>query len=150
VAAFRLDPRRDADLIRRLGLGGEKKKGRDRYGAHKTADGFDSGWERTCWLELRSLAGGGLVRSFTRQPVCHLMVDGEEIGDYTGDFAVELEPEGEKVVLDAKSPETARARDFRRTIRHVRAQYGVEVIPVVMGRDTVLSALQRHLARGKK
>jgi hypothetical protein len=88
------------------------------------------------------------VMRFTLQPVLPLTVDGDDVGVYTGDFAVEL-ANGDTVVLDAKSPQTAKARDFRRTIRHVRAQYGVEILPVIQGRDTVLSILQQHLARGK-
>jgi hypothetical protein len=145
--AVRLDPRRDAELIKKLGLAVGLKT-RSKFGNVKTADGFASGWERTCWLELRSLIGKGVVMRFTLQPVLPLTVDGDDVGVYTGDFAVEL-ANGDTVVLDAKSPQTAKARDFRRTIRHVRAQYGVEILPVIQGRDTVLSILQQHLARGK-
>ena len=100
---------------------------RSKYGAQRTVrDGvtFASKWEAECYqtLRLRQMAG----EEFTLElhPSWPLVVNGERIGRYTGDFLLTY-PSGEIVVIDAKGGPTSRDYVLRRKL--LRALYGIEV-----------------------
>lgn len=86
---------------------------------------FDSEGERDRYLQLRLLETAGVIRGLVVHPAFPLIVDGERIGTYKADFRY-LE-QGAEVVEDWKSEATAKLRPFMRNIKHVAAQYGVEI-----------------------
>ncbi len=91
-----------------------------------TIDGitFDSKREAAFYAELKLRERAGEVCGVELQPRFPLMVGSEVIGSYRADFAFWDNRENRKRVVDVKGVEP---RGFRRTLKHVRAQYGVEV-----------------------
>jgi len=91
-----------------------------------TLDGitFDSKREAAFYAELKLRERAGEVCDVELQPRFPLMVGSEVIGSYRADFAFWDNRENRKRVVDVKGVEP---RGFRRTLKHVRAQYGVEV-----------------------
>lgn len=73
-----------------------------------TVDGitFDSKKEAGRYSELRLLEIGNLIRDLECQPKIPLMVNGEKIGNYIGDFRYYDNQAGEWVIEDVKSTAT--------------------------------------------
>lgn len=92
--------------------------------AARTIDGilFDSLKEAKRWVVLRQLERMGEIHELTRQPKFPLAVEGVHLGHYKADFTYRRD--GQYVVEDAKGVQTAL---FKWKIKHVRAQYGIEV-----------------------
>lgn len=140
---MRLDPKRDAELLRKLGLGNlaGKPKGKSLYRTrgHVDADGFRwaSNWEYECWLEIRSLMAEGEVLTCERQRELPLEVGGERIAKYTVDFVLTLRGLEGEWLLDAKSRATLKHRSWARIHKHVRAQYRKKVYTVLQGETNV-------------
>jgi len=103
-----------------------QKKG-NKFGAVKTVlDGitFDSKREAAFYAELKLRERAGEVCDVELQPRFPLMVGSEVIGSYRADFAYWDNRENCKRVVDVKGVEP---RGFRRTLKHVKAQYGFDV-----------------------
>jgi hypothetical protein len=91
-----------------------------------TLDGitFDSKREAAYYAELKLRERAGEVSEVELQPRFPLMVGSEVIGSYRADFKFWDNRENKQRVVDIKGVEP---KGFRRTLKHVRAQYGVEV-----------------------
>jgi hypothetical protein len=101
-----------------------------KYGAVATVvDGirFPSKREANRWTELRLLELAGEIHSLERQPRLSLDVNGTQIGQYVADFKYRDSATARWVYEDAKGVLT---RDCKWKLKHVRAQYGIEVVLV--------------------
>lgn len=81
---------------------------RNKFNNKKTLlDGylFDSKKEAKRYFELKALQAAGEVWKLEMQPRIPLIVNGQKIGTYIGDFRYEL-PDGTVVIEDVKSPAT--------------------------------------------
>jgi Protein of unknown function (DUF1064) len=86
---------------------------RQKYGNHRTSDGFDSKHERSEYLKLMALEAGGVISSVERQVVYTLIPsqrgdDGKVVERqcaYKADFRVTY-PDGRVEVMDAKGVKT--------------------------------------------
>ena len=85
---------------------------------------FDSKREAAYYAELKLRERAGEVSEVELQPRFPLMVGSEVIGYYRADFKFWDNRENKQRVVDIKGVEP---KGFRRTLKHVRAQYGVEV-----------------------
>jgi ferredoxin-fold anticodon binding domain-containing protein len=92
---------------------------------------FDSKKEFERYRYLLLLEKSGDISNLRfRKADCRrdLIVNGVVIGTYTPDFIYGYN--GEEIWEDVKSTATARTKDFRRTCKHVKAQYGITVLVV--------------------
>ncbi len=94
---------------------------------------FDSIRECERYKLLRECERIGTIRALVVHPVFPLIVAGVVIGRYTADFRY-IDDTGLKtgggnreVVEDVKSPPTAKKESFRRTVKIIKAQYGIDV-----------------------
>ncbi len=85
---------------------------------------FDSKREAAYYAELKLRERAGEICDVELQPVFPLNVEHEVIGTYRADFRFWDNRENRRRVVDVKGVEP---RGFRRTLKHVRAQYGIEV-----------------------
>ena len=108
---------------------------RSKYGNQETEiDGymFDSKAEASRYFELKQMLLGGLIANLELQPKFDLTVQGVKIGTYSADFRYRDLEKGVQVVEDVKSEATAKKELFRWKKKHVKAQYGIEIIEVRM------------------
>ena len=117
---------------RKVRLHTERPK-RNKYGVSKkedrTLDGivFASKREMKRYKTLKALLDAGAIRDLELQPTFDLLVNGVKIGRYSADFRYTVVESGEQRTEDVKG---MRTREFRRTKKHIRAQYGVEILEV--------------------
>ena len=105
---------------------GLAKRG-NKFGARKTVvDGitFDSKREAAYYSELKQREAAGEAANVELQPRFPLKVENEIIGVYRADFAFWDSIQKRRRVVDVKGVLT---RDTKRSIKHVKAQYGIEV-----------------------
>ena len=93
---------------------------------------FASKAELARYKDLRFLQDAGTIRDLVVHPIFPLRSDGGDvIGRYAADFRyIALQPlpnAGDEVIEDVKSPRTAKTAAFRRTLKHIKAQYGIDV-----------------------
>lgn len=84
---------------------------------------FDSKAEYNRWLELALRVRAGELSDLELQPCFPIVVNGQEVGRYYGDFRYR-DSEGRQRIEDVKGKDTAMSK-FKR--RCVAAQYGVTV-----------------------
>lgn len=101
----------------------------NKYRAVKTWVGdirFDSRREAERYKVLKLLEKAGKIRGLELQPKFPLLVKGERVGTYTADFEYLEEDGGEwlTVIEDCKG---VRIREYRRTAKHIKAQYGITI-----------------------
>ena len=105
---------------------------RHKYGAVRTeVDGieFDSKHEAERYRELRTMESAGIIRDLELQPRYPIVVNGEKVCDYVGDFRY-WDKETEAIVVeDAKSTAT-KTPVYRLKKKLVLAVHGVEVVEV--------------------
>lgn len=107
---------------------------RAKYGNHKViVDGhtFDSNAEGARYWDLRQLERAGEIADLELQPAFPLMVQGIRIATYRADFRYRDEATGAVIVEDVKSEITRTDRVYRLKVKHVKAQYGIDVVEVV-------------------
>lgn len=107
------------------------KKPGNKFGAKRVVlDGitFHSKAEAKFYCELKLREKAGEVTDVELQPRFPLQVESEVIGVYRADFRFWDNVQNRRRVIDVKGVQT---REFRRTVKHVLAQYGIriEVIP---------------------
>lgn len=92
----------------------------------KRIDGiyFPSGKEAQRYLDLQLLQKAGAITGLILHPRYPLEVMSVVLGEYIADF--QYYERGQKVVEDVKSKIT-RTPIYRWKIRHLKAQYGIEV-----------------------
>lgn len=103
------------------------KKPGNKFGAKRVViDGitFHSKAEARFYCELKLREKAGEVTDVELQPRFPLQVESEVIGVYKADFAFWDKQQNRRRVIDVKGVET---REFRRTLKHVRAQYGIHI-----------------------
>lgn len=102
------------------------KRGNKFKAVRTTVDGitFDSKREAAYYCELQLREKAGEVSAVELQPRFPLQVEHEVIGTYRADFKFWDNIEKRTRVVDVKGVEP---RGFRRTLKHVRAQYGIIV-----------------------
>jgi hypothetical protein len=84
--------------------------------------------EATRFMALSMMERAGLIRDLEHQPRFELFGrDGSHIGFYSADSSYVICATGEAVVEDVKSPITARTAAFRRTVRLMKATWGIDV-----------------------
>lgn len=89
---------------------------------------FDSKAEARRYAALQILQRAGEIHSLKCQVPYPLKVNGEPIGKYICDFEYVDLRSGKTVVEDVKSPATANLPLFKWKRKHVKAQYGVDVL----------------------
>lgn len=103
---------------------------RNKFNSKRTQlDGiwFDSKREAELYAQFKVMEKAGHIANFEVHPSFALEVNGVVIGKATLDFAYVDTRTGQKHVVDVKSEATARSREFVRTRKHLRAQYGFDV-----------------------
>jgi hypothetical protein len=104
---------------------------RNKYRAQPiTVDGirFASKAEATRFQTLMMYERGGMIEGLEAHPKFELFGrDGSHIGFYSADSSYVICATGQAVVEDVKSPITARTAAFRRTLKLMRATWGIEV-----------------------
>ena len=108
---------------------------RPKYGNRKIeVDGykFDSKAEAAHYQDLRLLARANKIRDLQVHPRWRLTVNGIDCGYYEADFA--YFEDNERVVIDIKSPITAKNSTYRLKKRLIKAIYGLEIREIVYGR----------------
>lgn len=103
----------------------------NKYHAVKTAFGsrvYDSKKEAARAQELTLMVRAGVISELECQVKYPLEVNGLKIGDYVCDF--QYTEKGETVVEDVKSPMTAKLPLYRWKKKHMKAQYGIDIIEV--------------------
>ena len=116
---------------------------RRKYGNEPvTVDGerFDSRAEAARWSELRLMERAGQVFDLRRQvriPLHATAPDGAPVlvGHYVADMAYIRADTGARVLEDEKG-QTRTTDLYRWKARHVRAQYGLEIVEIRRGRAT--------------
>lgn len=99
---------------------------------------FASQAEYRRYTELRTLERGGVIRNLIVHPVFPLHVNGIYVGRYSADFAYlrqrritsGLLTEWIQVCEDVKSPRTSMLPSYRKNVRMVKAQYGIDITTV--------------------
>jgi len=91
---------------------------------------FDSKSEGARYWDLRQRERAGVITELELQPAFPLLVQGVRIGVYKADFRYRDEG-GEVVVEDVKSDFTRTNRLYRWKAKHVKAQYGIEIVEVL-------------------
>lgn len=87
---------------------------------------FASKKERNKYAELVILERGGLISDLKPHPKFELnALGGGKVGVYTADASY-IE-NGCLVVLDIKSPSTAKETSYRMRFRHMQQQYGITI-----------------------
>lgn len=102
---------------------------RSKYHAKKVKDGgytFDSQAEHRRWKELWLLQMAGQISGLAVHPVFHLMVNGERVGNYIGDFLYYL-PDNTRVVEDVKGVLTP---IYRLKKKLMKAIHGIDIVEV--------------------
>lgn len=91
---------------------------------------FDSKAEARRYRELLLLEQAGQIMSLHVHPRFALGTCGHALGHYEADFSyVDVKSEGSLVVEDVKSKPTRTAL-YRWKIRHLKAQYGIDVVEI--------------------
>jgi hypothetical protein len=106
------------------------KRGNKYHAEPVTIDGyrFASKAEGRRYEVLRLREKAGEITNLEVHPAFDLHVEGVKIGRYCSDFSYR---EGEEqVVEDVKSGPT-RTREFKRTKKHLKAEYGIEIEEVM-------------------
>lgn len=95
-----------------------------------TVDGitFDSTKESKRYHELKLLERAGVITQLELQPRLDLVVNGQKIGFYRGDFG--YYENGVRKIEDVKSAFTAKLPVFRLKAKLVKAIHGIEIILV--------------------
>lgn len=89
---------------------------------------FDSKKEAMRYLELAQRANTGAITNLELQPKLDLVVNGQKIGFYRGDFR--YRHNGVTVVEDVKSQFTAKLPVYRLKKKIVKALYGIDITEV--------------------
>jgi hypothetical protein len=111
--------------------GEQQKKKRAKYGnnkVHWNGMVFDSTKEYKRYRELLLLLKAGLIGQLERQVKYDLVVDGVKIGTYIADHVYIDAETGQKVVEDVKSDATRMLPVYRRSKKHMKAQYNIEIL----------------------
>lgn len=91
---------------------------------------FASKKERNHYVDLVNLQRGGLISDLKPHPSFDLhALGGLKVGRYTADASY-IE-NGCLVVLDVKSPSTAKETAYRMRFRHMKAEYGITIKEVM-------------------
>lgn len=110
-------------------VGGRAGASGNKYGAVKTACDcgrvHDSKKEAARCGVLRQRADAGDISNLEHQPRYDLVVNGQKIGRYTGDFR--YVENGQITVEDTKSEATRKARDYPLRKKLLRACFGIEL-----------------------
>lgn len=85
---------------------------------------FDSKKEARRYADLLLMQSARAISGLIIHPRFPLNVSGVHIGDYIADF--QYYERGQRIVEDVKSPPTRTAL-YRWKIKHLKAQYGIEV-----------------------
>lgn len=88
---------------------------------------FASKREAKRYAELKLLERSGEIDGLELQPAFPLLVNGTKIGTYKADFRYTDRRTGAVVIEDCKGYLT---REYKRTKKHVEAQYGIVVVEV--------------------
>lgn len=88
---------------------------------------FDSKAEARRYGELKLMERAGAIRDLVLQQQYSLAVKGNTIGHYVADFVYIDNDTGKRIVEDVKGVKTPL---YRWKKRHMRAQYGIEVVEV--------------------
>lgn len=89
---------------------------------------FDSKKEAARYLELLLLANNGTITNLELQPRLDLVVNGQKIGFYRGDFS--YYENGIRKIEDVKSAVTAKIKVYRLKKKLVKAIHGIDIIEV--------------------
>lgn len=94
-----------------------------------TVDGhrFDSRKEARRYSQLRMLERAGEITGLQLQPRFPLLVNGQQIGCYVGDFLY-WDRAGAMVVEDVKSHHTRKLPLYRWKKKHFEAQEGIRIV----------------------
>jgi hypothetical protein len=94
-----------------------------------TIDGitFDSQKEARRWGELKLMERAGLITDLTLQPVFPIVVNGQKICKYIGDFSYYEGDPAVHVVEDVKSEFTRKLPVYRLKNKLLKAVHGVEI-----------------------
>jgi len=90
---------------------------------------FDSRKEAARYQELLWMRTAGVICNIELQPRYDLIVNGQKLGFYRGDFRYEVVAIGTLVTEDVKSPATKTAV-YQLKKKLVKALYGVEIVEV--------------------
>jgi hypothetical protein len=90
---------------------------------------FDSKAEHRRYQELKLMVAAGEIEGLFVHPPFDLHVNDVKIGRYTADFEYWDVVTGKLVVEDVKSSAT-KTREYQRTKKHMKAQYGIEIVEV--------------------
>lgn len=98
----------------------------------RTVDGitFDSLKEAKRYQTLKFSQIAGTISRLECQVPYALHVNGVQIGCYIADFEY-LNATGRLIVEDIKSPHTAKDPLYRWKIKHLAAEYGIEITEVI-------------------
>lgn len=107
---------------------------RNKYGATKVVDAdgtvHDSKREARRWYQLKALEAAGEIRDLIRHVRYDLVVNDVKIGRYTSDAEYIVVKTGARVVEDAKSPATRKARDYPLRQKLMLACHGITIVEV--------------------
>lgn len=106
----------------------------NKYGATKVVDAdgtvHDSKREARRWYQLKALEAAGEIQNLTRHVRYDLVVNGIKIGRYTSDAEYTVVKTEERVVEDAKSSATRKARDYPLRKKLMLACHGITIAEV--------------------
>lgn len=88
---------------------------------------FDSTAEADRYAALRWLEKAGQIRDLERQPVFALVVNGQKVGNYRGDFAYTVVATSERITEDVKG---VRTPVYRLKKKLVAALHGVAIAEI--------------------
>ena len=120
----------------------QKKPKKNKYNAKKVKfDGytFDSRAEYRHYLLLIKRQNDGEIIDLVVHPKFNIVINKVKIASYTADFQytdLKLKPHPNRVVVDVKSPPTAKKRDFVLVKKLMLAVFGIDVIIVLVGKAT--------------
>lgn len=86
---------------------------------------FHSKREATRYRDLKLMQQHGLIAGLVLQPRYPLLVNGEKVATYIGDF--EYIEQGQKIVEDVKAPHLRKHMYYRLKKKLMRALYGIEI-----------------------
>lgn len=92
---------------------------------------FDSQAEAKRYYELRMLERSGLIEHLEIHPKLTLTVQGVRIGTYSADFRY-YDIEQSRMVLEDVKSDATKTQIYRWKKRHVKAQYGISIIEVMV------------------
>jgi hypothetical protein len=87
--------------------------------------------EAARWLFLCEQQALGIIKDLRRQTRWPLIVNGVKIGAYVDDFNYVIVETGAFVVEDVKSERTAKLPLYRRSKKHLLAQYNINIVEVL-------------------